>query len=157
MHRIDCCNDFFLMNPVFNLPEVHPTVTNQECKGQAMSAVQTGQLQIDIVISDQNRNEFAAGLSRLLALAADEIAERIRALGIFAPGSYDTFAGLTLIDEETGEPNAEDMIRQLVPGQEAVIRTARAVFPICEQPTDEPTADLLTKRCRYMKKRMDAQ
>lgn len=122
-----------------------------------MSAVQTGQLQIDIVISDQNRNEFAAGLSRLLALAADEIAERIRALGIFAPGSYDTFAGLTLIDEETGEPNAEDMIRQLVPGQEAVIRTARAVFPICEQPTDEPTADLLTKRCRYMKKRMDAQ
>ena len=127
------------MNPVFNLPKVHPTVTNQECKGQAMSAVQTGQLQIDIVISDQNRNEFAAGLSRLLALAADEI------------------AGLTLIDEETGESNAEDMIRQLVPGQEAVIRTARAAFPICEQPNDEPTADLLTKRCRYTKKRMDAQ
>lgn len=54
--------------------------------------------------------------------------------------------------KETGESNAEDMIRQLVPGQEAVIRTARAVFPICEQPNDEPTADLLTKRCRYMKK-----
>ena len=86
-----------------------------------MSAVQTGQLQINIVTSDQNRNEFAAGLSRLLALAADEIAERIRAFGIFAPGSYDAFAGLTLIDEETGKSNDEDMILQLVPGQEAVI------------------------------------
>lgn len=99
MRRIDCCNDFFLMNPVFNLPKVHPTVTNQECKGQAMSAVLTGQLQIDIVISDQNRNEFAAGLSRLLALAADEITEKTRALGIFAPGPYGAFAGLALIDE----------------------------------------------------------
>ena len=111
---------------------------------------------MDIVIPDQNRNEFAAGLSRLLALAAVEIAERIRALGIFAPGSYDTFAGLTLINEETGESNAEDMIQQLILGQETVIRTACAVFPICEQSNDKPTADLLTKRCRYMKKRMDA-
>ncbi len=64
-----------------------------------MSAVLTGQLQIDIVISNQNRNEFAAGLSRLLALAADEITEKTRALGIFAPGPYDAFAGLALIDE----------------------------------------------------------
>ena len=140
------------MNPVFNLPKIHPAAANQEGKRQAMSAVQTDQLRIDIVISDQNRNEFAARPSRLLALEADEITEKIRTLGIFVPGSYDTLAGLTLIDEETDESNAEDMIRQLVLGQETVIRSACAAFPISEQPNDKPTIDLLAKRCRYMRK-----
>ena len=57
--------------------------------------------------------------------AVDLIAERIRALGYPAPGSYREFAALTSIKESSGTPNAKDMIRQLVDGQEAVVRTAR--------------------------------
>lgn len=87
-----------------------------------------------------------------LALAVDEIAERIRTLGIFAPGSYSTFKELTQIDEETGVPSAEDMIRQLVLGQEAVVRTAREIFPVVEAANDEPTADLLTNRMQIHEK-----
>ncbi len=87
-----------------------------------------------------------------LALAVDEIAERIRTLGIFAPGSYSTFKELTQIDEETGVPSAEDMIRQLVLGQEAVVRTAREIFPAIETANDEPTADLLTNRMQIHEK-----
>jgi len=64
-----------------------------------------------------------------LALAVDEIAERIRALGVIAPGSYKQFAELSSIEEETGAPNAEEMIKQLILGQETVIRTARSIFP----------------------------
>ena len=81
-----------------------------------------------------------------LALAVDAIAERIRALGHPAPGSYAAYAKLSTIKEESGVPKAEDMIRQLVEGQEAVARTARAVFPAAEKASDEPTADLLTQR-----------
>ena len=64
-----------------------------------------------------------------LALAVDSIAERIRALGVYAPGSYREFAKLSSIPEADGIPVAEEMIRQLVEGQEAVVRTARAIFP----------------------------
>jgi starvation-inducible DNA-binding protein len=77
-----------------------------------------------------------------LALAVDLIAERIRALGFPAPGSYAQYAELTSIPEETSVPTANDMIRQLVGGQEAVVRTARAVFPVAEKAGDQPTADL---------------
>ena len=87
-----------------------------------------------------------------LALAVDEIAERIRALGIFAPGSYSTFKELTQIDEETGVPSAQHMIHQLVLGQEAVVRTAREIFPMIEEANDEPTADLLTNRMQIHEK-----
>ena len=87
-----------------------------------------------------------------LAEAVDEIAERIRALGKPAPGSYTAFAKLTSIEEEEGEPSAEDMIRQLVKGQEAVVRTARSVFPIAEAANDEPSADLLTQRMQIHEK-----
>jgi starvation-inducible DNA-binding protein len=87
-----------------------------------------------------------------LATAVDEIAERIRALGIKAPGSYSDFAKLTSIDEGTGEESAEDMIRQLVIGQEAVVRTAREAFPAAEAANDEPTADLLTQRMQLHEK-----
>ncbi|MCY4420914.1 MAG: DNA starvation/stationary phase protection protein [Gammaproteobacteria bacterium] len=87
-----------------------------------------------------------------LALAVDEIAERIRALGIFAPGSYSTFKELTQIDEETGVPSAQHMIQQLVLGQEAVVRTAREIFPMIEEANDEPTADLLTNRMQIHEK-----
>jgi starvation-inducible DNA-binding protein len=87
-----------------------------------------------------------------LAAAVDEIAERIRALGIRAPGSYKAFADLTSIDEAIGEESAEEMIRQLVMGQESVVRTARAAFPAADNANDEPSADLLTQRMQIHEK-----
>jgi len=87
-----------------------------------------------------------------LALAIDEIAERIRALGVKAPGSYAEFAALTSIDEAMGDEDAEAMIRALVAGQEAVVRTARKAFPAAERANDEPTADLLTQRMQLHEK-----
>ncbi|MDB5816256.1 MAG: uncharacterized protein JWN23_3373 [Rhodocyclales bacterium] len=81
-----------------------------------------------------------------LALAVDLIAERIRALGHFAPGSYGQYSKLSSIQEADGVPKATDMIAQLVAGQEAVVRTARSIFPAAEVATDEATADLLTQR-----------
>jgi len=79
-------------------------------------------------------------------LAVDSLAERIRALGFPAPGSYKQFAELSSIKDSDGVPNAKEMIRQLVEGQETVVRTARAVFVIAEKAGDQPTADLLTQR-----------
>jgi starvation-inducible DNA-binding protein len=87
-----------------------------------------------------------------LALAVDLVAERIRALGFPAPGSYRQFAELTSLKEETTVPNAEDMIRQLVKDQEAVVRTARSIFPLVDEAHDEPTADLLTQRMQVHEK-----
>ncbi|MEQ8602426.1 MAG: Dps family protein [Marivibrio sp.] len=87
-----------------------------------------------------------------LSTAVDEVAERIRALGAYAPGSYKAFAELTSIEEETGVPTAQDMIRQLVKGHETVARTAREVFPAAEKAGDEPTADLLTQRMQLHEK-----
>ncbi len=88
-----------------------------------------------------------------LALAVDLIAERIRALGFPAPGSYRDFAKLASIQEAApGTTKAEDMIRELVAGQEAVVRTARSVFPAVERVNDEPTADLLTQRMQIHEK-----
>jgi starvation-inducible DNA-binding protein len=87
-----------------------------------------------------------------LATAVDLIAERIRALGHAAPGSYKAYAKMTDIAEEEGVPNAQEMIRQLVAGQEAVVRTARSVFPAVEAASDEPTADLLTQRMQVHEK-----
>ena len=87
-----------------------------------------------------------------LALAVDEIAERIRALGVNAPGSYKQFSELSSIEEETGNPNAEEMIRQLVIGQETVVKTARSVFPLVDEANDEPSADLLTQRMQVHEK-----
>ncbi len=145
-------------------------------------------MQIDIGISEDQRQQIAEGLSRLLAdsytlylkthnfhwnvtgpmfstlhtlfeqhytelaTAVDEIAERIRALGVAAPGSYRQFGELSSIPEETGVPGAEEMIRQLVQGQEAVVRTARSIFPIVESANDEPSADLLTQRMQIHEK-----
>lgn len=87
-----------------------------------------------------------------LALAVDQIAERIRALGHPAPGSYREFAELTSITEEADEPNATEMIRRLVDGQEAVVRTARSIFPAVDEAGDEPSADLLTQRMQIHEK-----
>jgi starvation-inducible DNA-binding protein len=87
-----------------------------------------------------------------LALAVDLIAERIRALDFPAPGSYAQFAQLSSIAEETGVPAAKDMLKQLVAGQEAVVRTARGLFPLVAAADDQPTADLLTQRMQVHEK-----
>lgn len=87
-----------------------------------------------------------------LALAVDLIAERIRALGHYAPGSYAQYAKLSSISEETGVPNAQEMIKSLVKGNEAVSKTARTIFPVVEKSSDEPTADLLTQRMQIHEK-----
>lgn len=84
--------------------------------------------------------------------ALDLIAERIRALGFPAPGTYREFAKLTVIKESEGVPNATEMIRQLVDGQEAVIRTARSIFPAVDQANDQPSADLLAQRMQIHEK-----
>ena len=145
-------------------------------------------MELNIGISNEDRQQIASGLSKLLAdsytlylkthnfhwnvegpqfntlhlmfeqhytelaLAVDEIAERIRALGVKAPGSYSAFAKLTSIDEASGEESAEEMIRQLVLGQEAVVRTARTALKPTAAAGDEPTADLLTQRMQIHEK-----
>lgn len=147
-----------------------------------------GTTQINIGISESDREDLAQGLSRLLAdtytlymkthnyhwnvtgpmfqtlhlmfegqfnelaLAVDLIAERIRALGVYAPGTYTHYAKLTSIKEDTGIPNAQTMIRNLVEAQETVIRTARSIYPLAEKATDETTADLLTQRLQIHEK-----
>ncbi|MEC4896109.1 MAG: Dps family protein [Oscillatoria sp. PMC 1051.18] len=87
-----------------------------------------------------------------LATAVDEIAERIRTLGYPAPGSYKQFSELASIEETTDIPDAEQMIRLLVEGNEAVVRTARSVFPAADRANDESTADLLTARMQIHEK-----
>lgn len=78
--------------------------------------------------------------------ALDAIAERIRSLGFPAPGSQKAYAALASIAEENGVPGADDMVAQLVAGQEAVARTARAAFRIANAADDQPSADLCTQR-----------
>jgi starvation-inducible DNA-binding protein len=87
-----------------------------------------------------------------LALAVDLIAERIRALGYPAPGSYSAYAQLSSIPETTEVPKATEMIKLLVEGQEAVCRTARSIYPAVAKVSDEPTADLLTQRLQLHEK-----
>lgn len=87
-----------------------------------------------------------------LATAVDEIAERIRALGFPAPGTYKAFQKLSSISEPDGVPSAENMIRTLVQGQEAVVRTARSLLPLVDKVSDEPTADLITQRMQIHEK-----
>ena len=87
-----------------------------------------------------------------LALAVDLIAERIRALGVPAPGTYAEFAALSSIKEVKGQPSASKMIQHLVDGQEAVTRTARSIFPLVDKASDEPSADLLTQRMQLHEK-----
>ena len=84
--------------------------------------------------------------------ALDLIAERIRALGVPAPGTYKEFVKLASIKEAEGVPSATDMIRLLVAAQEATARTAREVFPLVDKANDQPTADLLTQRLEVHEK-----
>lgn len=87
-----------------------------------------------------------------LWMAVDPIAERIRALGFPAPGTYSQFAKLTSIKEDTGVPKATDMIKNLVEGHETVIRTARGLLPKAGEVDDQVTADLLTQRLEIHEK-----
>lgn len=145
-------------------------------------------MNINIGISEHDRQDIANGLSKLLAdtytlylkthnfhwnvtgpmfqtlhlmfetqytelsLAVDLIAERIRSLGVYAPGTYKQFSALSSIKEEEGIPKAQDMIRLLVEGQEAVVRTARSLYSVVEKANDEATADLLTQRIQLHEK-----
>lgn len=84
--------------------------------------------------------------------ALDIIAERIRALGHPAPGTYKEFVKLASIKEVEGVPKAEAMIAHLVAAQEATARTARKLFPLIEAANDQPTADLLTQRLEVHEK-----
>jgi starvation-inducible DNA-binding protein len=87
-----------------------------------------------------------------LALAVDLIAERIRALGVHAPGSYADFSRLSRVEDASGHPSATEMIAQLAKDQETVVRTAREVFPLVDEARDEPSADLLTQRMQVHEK-----
>jgi len=87
-----------------------------------------------------------------LWLALDMIAERIRSLGLPAPGTYAEFSKLASIKETSGVPKAEQMLKLLVEGNEAIVKTARSVLPLAGKASDEPTADLLTQRMQVSEK-----
>ena len=127
-------------------------------------------MQIDTNISKTDRTEISEGLSKVLAdtftlylkthkfhatfeiqynelwLATDLIAERIRALGSFSPGSYNEFSMLTSIKEAVDNPKAMDMIKELVEGHETVAKTIREAMTHAEKSGDEVTQDILTQR-----------
>ena len=84
--------------------------------------------------------------------ALDLIAERIRALGEYAPGTYKEFAKLTSIQEVSGTPKAMEMVQLLINAQESTAWTARKLFPLVEKAKDQPTADLLTQRLNVHEK-----
>jgi starvation-inducible DNA-binding protein len=87
-----------------------------------------------------------------LAVAVDLIAERIRSLGAFAPGSFAAFARLSSLEESESVPHAKEMVRQLLTGHEQVARTARGVFALADVAGDQSTADLLTQRLQVHEK-----
>jgi starvation-inducible DNA-binding protein len=132
---------------------------------------------IDIGIPADARKDIAGGLSRVLAdtytlylkthnyhwnvtgpqytelwNSVDLIAERIRSLGHFAPGSYRSFSELSSIKEEESVPPATKMVENLLAGHETVARTCRAAFPAAETAGDQPTMDLLTQRLQVHEK-----
>ena len=84
--------------------------------------------------------------------AIDPIAERIRALDHYAPGSYQQYVKLATVKEAVGVPKAGKMVAELIAGQEAVARTARSVLPLAEAANDQPTLDLLTQRLNIHEK-----
>jgi starvation-inducible DNA-binding protein len=87
-----------------------------------------------------------------LAIAVDVIAERIRSLGAFAPGSFAAFARLSSVEESDSVPHSKEMVRQLLSGHEQVARTARGVFTLVDAAGDQATADLLTQRLQVHEK-----
>jgi starvation-inducible DNA-binding protein len=84
--------------------------------------------------------------------AVDLVAERIRSLGHYAPGTYREYLELARVKETPGQPKAAQMVKLLIEGQEAIVRTAREVLPIAEKADDQPTLDLLTQRMQVHEK-----
>jgi starvation-inducible DNA-binding protein len=84
--------------------------------------------------------------------AIDLIAERIRSLGHYAPGTYAEYHKLARVKETQGVPKAEQMVKLLIEGQEAIVKTAREVLPVAEKADDQPTLDLLTQRMQIHEK-----
>lgn len=143
---------------------------------------------IDIGISEANREEIAGSLKALLAdsytlylqthnfhwnvtgprfrdlhlmfeehytelaVAVDDIAERIRTLDVAAPGTYKEFARLSSIEEVDGVPSAEDMVDTLTRGHEQVVKSCRAALKVAQQGDDESTAALVSDRMRIHEK-----
>lgn len=143
---------------------------------------------IDIGINQEDRQEIANGLKRLLAdsytlylqthnfhwnvtgpqfrelhlmfeehynelaVAVDDIAERIRTLGVAAPGTYKAFAELSSIKEVEGVPSAKDMVVTLTQGHEQVVKTCRDVLKKAQDADDESTASLVGDRMRIHEK-----
>lgn len=87
-----------------------------------------------------------------LALAVDEVAERIRTLGALAPGTYAEFAALTSIKEKSGKLKAREMLETLIEGQNAVIEAAKAALPLAQAADDEASVDLLVGRIQVHEK-----
>jgi len=83
-----------------------------------------------------------------LAEAIDAIAEQIRTMGHFAPGSFKEYSKMTTITEEDSVPDDKTMVKKLQEANEAVIRTARKALPACEEAGDEASLDLVTERIR---------
>jgi starvation-inducible DNA-binding protein len=84
--------------------------------------------------------------------AIDLVAERIRSLGHYAPGTYREYLERSRVKETPGVPKAEQMVKLLIEGQEAVVKTAREVLPLAEKADDQPTLDLLTQRMQVHEK-----
>ena len=84
--------------------------------------------------------------------AIDLVAERIRSLGHYAPGTYREYLELSRVKEAPGVPKAEQMVKLLIEGQEAVVKTAREILPLAEKADDQPTLDLLTQRMQVHEK-----
>ena len=87
-----------------------------------------------------------------LALAVDEIAERIRSLDLPAPGTYREFVELSAIEEISGVPSADEMIQALIKGHEQVVRTCREALKIAQQADDESSSALISDRMRVHEK-----
>jgi starvation-inducible DNA-binding protein len=87
-----------------------------------------------------------------MAIAVDDIAERIRTLGVAAPGTYKAFAELSSIKEVDGVPEASEMVALLTKGHEQVVRTCREVLKVAQTADDESTASLVSDRMRLHEK-----
>ncbi|MCI0400854.1 MAG: DNA starvation/stationary phase protection protein [Gammaproteobacteria bacterium] len=87
-----------------------------------------------------------------MAAAVDEIAERIRAVGHPAPGTYAEFTRLSSIRQIAGAPSAEDMVHVLAEGNETIVRTLREVIRVAEEISDDATVDLLVRRTQAHEK-----
>jgi len=87
-----------------------------------------------------------------LALAVDEIAERIRSVGEYAPGSYSQFTKLASVKEAKGVPSAEDMVRELTADQQSVTRAAQKVIAAAQAAGDDASGDLGVRRIEVHEK-----